>query len=458
MHEPVVHHELNPGRGQQIEDRRRLELVARHQLAADDARVRVSAGWPCPGTLLERNVAAEPPAAAAHRRVLQVVVASHRSCAPRAARDRDSAESPASSSGGSSVSCRFFARSSLRISTSRGIASSRGSLYQGRRLCRNFPIRPKRFSGIGFSVRDVSRVNRVATMERLTFEGATLLSARVGGKARTAAAHAILKHSHTISLQESSAILPATPFHAARMTASSQPECEYLVVGSGAGGGTVAARLAEAGKHVMLLEAGGDPRSLSTSGDAGPADDRIAFRHDYDVPAFHAFASENIRPSPGISSCGTTTTRCCSVATRSSSAIATGRAWTASSTRARATLGGCTAHNAMILVYPHNADWDHIAEITGDASWSSANMRSYFERIENCRHRPAHRWLAKLGLNPTRHGWNGWLPTEKAIPKAAMADRRLARVMHRLRSRRLSRGRRPVQTGALVSERLARSE
>ena len=25
------------------------------------------------------------------------------------------------------------------------------------------------------------------------------------------------------------------------------------------------------------------------------------------------------------------------------------------------TLGGCTAHNAMILVYPHNADWDGIA-------------------------------------------------------------------------------------------------
>src|SRR5450432_2377292 len=58
---------------------------------------------------------------------------------------------------------------------------------------------------------------------------------------------------------------------------------EYVVVGSGAGGGTVAARLAEAGKKVLLLEAGGDPRLLTDP----------ALPDDYDVPCFHGQSTEN---------------------------------------------------------------------------------------------------------------------------------------------------------------------
>src|SRR5215475_15732605 len=61
------------------------------------------------------------------------------------------------------------------------------------------------------------------------------------------------------------------------------PDCEYIVVGSGAGGGLVAANLAEAGHKVLLLEAGGDAMQL--------ADTRLP--DDYNVPAFHASASEN---------------------------------------------------------------------------------------------------------------------------------------------------------------------
>jgi choline dehydrogenase len=191
-----------------------------------------------------------------------------------------------------------------------------------------------------------------------------------------------------------------------------QAECEFLVVGSGAGGGTVAARLAESGRRVILLEAGGDPRELTGGDFIDPATNRLPA--DYDVPAFHAFASENeairwdffvrhyadqavqrLNPNYQPASDGILYPR------------STG-------------LGGCTSHNAMILVYPHNADWDHIADLTGDASWRPGKMRACFERLERCRHRPLARWLARLGYNPSRHGWKGWLLTEKSIPVAML--------------------------------------
>ena len=210
------------------------------------------------------------------------------------------------------------------------------------------------------------------------------------------------------------------------MAASKMPECEYIVVGSGAGGGTVAARLAEAGRTVILLEAGGDPRAL-TGGDAVNAtENRLPF--DYDVPCFHAFASENqaMKWDFFVRHYGSDLLQRRDPNYREE--------WNGQRVDGvlyprAGTLGGCTAHNAMIMLYPHDADWDGIATLTGDSSWNAGNMRSYFERLENCHHRQAYRLLSKLGINPTRHGFTGWLQTEKATPMVSLDNRDLLAVI-----------------------------
>ena len=194
---------------------------------------------------------------------------------------------------------------------------------------------------------------------------------------------------------------------------------EYIVVGSGAGGGTVAARLAESGFRVLLLEAGGDPRTLQGADPQNPG--KNALPEDYDVPAFHSLATENealrwdffVRHYKDDARQQQDKKFCATFNERKVDGVLYPRA---------GTLGGCTAHNAMIFVYPHNSDWDQIADITGDPSWRADHMRTYFERIEDCRHRWWERVLSKLGRNPSRHGWGGWLTTERAIPLTALKD------------------------------------
>ena len=94
-------------------------------------------------------------------------------------------------------------------------------------------------------------------------------------------------------------------------------------------------------------------------------------------------------------------------------------------------LGGCTGHHAMIVVRPNDQDWNHIADVTNDDSWSASNMQPLFAKLENCLYQNEWRgrlpflldklivlWRAivkfftpRAVLDEGSHGFNGWQPT-----------------------------------------------
>jgi len=168
------------------------------------------------------------------------------------------------------------------------------------------------------------------------------------------------------------------------------PDFDYIVIGSGAGGGPVACRLADAGYVVGLIEAGQAPQTPW-----------------YDVPVLHAFASEH----PDIS--WEFFVKHFEDETRSKrdpkyysdkGGVFYPRA---------GTLGGCTQHHAMITVVPHHSDWQSIVDLTGDTSWAPDKMHAYFEKLERCTYE----------TNPaTRHGFKGWLTTTGLDLKLGLGD------------------------------------
>ena len=189
---------------------------------------------------------------------------------------------------------------------------------------------------------------------------------------------------------------------------------DFIVVGSGAGGGPVAANLARGGYTVLVLEAGDDCDNFN-----------------YRVPCFNAFASED----PAMSwdffvrhYDDQAMQQKDSKYLAEQDGVLYPRA---------GTLGGCTAHNAMIMVYPQNSDWDRIRTLTGDDSWSPEKMRTYFERLEKCGYVAGLERLKDAfwgllhddGTNPGRHGYNGWLHTEVANPGITLKDIELLKLL-----------------------------
>ncbi|RBP36574.1 choline dehydrogenase [Roseimicrobium gellanilyticum] len=201
---------------------------------------------------------------------------------------------------------------------------------------------------------------------------------------------------------------------------------DYIVVGAGAGGGPLACRLALAGKKVLLLDAGGDPAKSQSRDypDAKPGEV-------HDTPCYYAAASEDKEMSWQFSVRHYADTKRQEeddkYNPKHDDPVGTGGVFYPRS----AGLGGCTAHHAMILIRPQDRDWEHIAQLTGDASWQAAKMQPYFAKFERCQYVPFVRRVlgtltapltyvgrkVKQLVHPegmdcrSGHGFFGWQPT-----------------------------------------------
>ena len=164
--------------------------------------------------------------------------------------------------------------------------------------------------------------------------------------------------------------------HVSLTTSASVTDCvtnkeksiyDYIVVGSGPGGTTIATRLALNDFKVLLIEAGPDYDDLVTQ-----------------TPVL--WPVEQLNPL---------------ITARFNPFLFSKEQKTTIEYPRGITLGGSAHINAMIAVTAVPSDWDNIAQVTNDADWNSQNIQTKYEKlVENCEYCSS--------TDPTANK-NGWL-------------------------------------------------
>lgn len=134
---------------------------------------------------------------------------------------------------------------------------------------------------------------------------------------------------------------------------------DFVIVGSGAGGGPLAARLARAGCRVLLIEAGAD----------------VGGRAEYQVPAMHALSTEDSAMAWSFY-----------VGHHADEAVDREDSKYVESERGilyprGSALGGSTAVNALVTILPSRSDWNRLAALTNDGTWRAESMAPYYDRV-----------------------------------------------------------------------------
>ncbi|KAL2194698.1 GMC oxidoreductase-like protein [Corynascus similis CBS 632.67] len=181
------------------------------------------------------------------------------------------------------------------------------------------------------------------------------------------------------------------PWTAAQTAPPDGAVYDYIVVGSGPGGGVVGANLAKAGYSVLLLEAGDDNPGqgfgrytptvtwnfyVKHYPEGDPRDNQYSHLT-WLTPEGQYWVGQSGAPE-GSELLGVYYPR-------------------------GATLGGSSMINAMVCWLPSDSDWDYHAEVTGDDSWRAENMHKIFAKIEKNNYMPQ---------GTANHGFDGWFQTQ----------------------------------------------